>query len=1106
MSEDPTKAKGSINSPQSEAPKTPPENASASGPAAGVDSTPYHIKVQNEAPIDIVVGDEGSLSISPDGGSFSAYTWHELTATYTGTDERVTDIVWDAVQLAYTRNYYVNFVYELYQFEHPRTPLVDNGDGTKSAKTKFIIYGDFPYPGPDSVLVTAHTGDIDPYLYTRQAYGVEVGTPPSGNILSLCSLEGDPLATGKTFRFFEAAYSNYTGGAPSGNWDGTITWETKILSGPADTVVQLLSQEPTPGSVNGVRVKSSGSVRLEVTATATGTSDTRSIEVMFQKDAVRPGQLSWAIQPDDGSPLSLNQTHGLTSHSAGNFQGTPFWMRYKAYPSDKVNLERTWSYFGDWGWANNSVSSTIDIPEARIITGVMNNYWAGAFDHAQMLFSFRQDADAINVQPDWQWGQFWLESNLYTANTINATYSGSKTISQVWWSVDREENPDYTITFDPNPSPVTKQADGTLTTTTQIIAYGPNKSLPNSGYATTTAVPDCMIYAAALAGDQTQFTMGSSRTFFNATASVPPGNILYVESMEGNPLSQGANVWHVLRARYTQMDGSVVQLAPLTWDAQVTNGSGTATLAITGGGRTGHDGMMTNAINVTGTGPVVVTVTVKADKKGDTSLPLQLTFEVNMPALPRQGSMAITSKEDSLTFGQPNQLSVTYLDAHKNPMPDGTWVTWTGYPSDRLIFGDGNLDSNISLVSGGQGVATIDVTATAGADIETAVIATTAFNTQIGNYDHSDPDLTLSASKPQSVVGIEIDKASCLSTWGVDIDDDTQVIRCQAKLLNAGGKQTVMLPTTPPDAGVQMWDATTGEPLSMTNQVYTMETDADGVATFLIGSANNTYFSVNVQWKKFVSPTAQLAIVSGTGPLPPPTIVPAVRGGVLTIPSDAPFFQVTIPTSRGVLKGDPVALVLNNRVVWEGTVDPAVPIDVGYAALDLTGPNTLIYVTTGLQESGPASGAAFKTSGTPLTGPFGTGDRGLDMPTVVTKVTNAVGASDIMGQGLKIQVPRYADPAVGDVITVYCYLTKGTDVLSGDPWGNIVAVTYPVLKGDPLLTGAEQVLVPLPQWAIAGYANGDLQVDYKVVTSNGTSWSKIAPSATTYFDVNTTFG
>ncbi|WP_153020270.1 hypothetical protein, partial [Paramesorhizobium deserti] len=755
MAKDPNQSKESVTPLRRSKPEKPLTTA-----ASEQVSISYAERVQDVAPPGNASGDDGSLAItSKDGDSLSAYTWHELTATYTGSDERVKDVVWDAVQLTFTPGsnlIYTDFPYQLYQFDPPRATLIDNGDGTKIATTKFMIYGGFPFRGklnPDSVAIYARTGDIDPYLFARGIYSVTDATVPSGNILSLYSLEGDPLATGKTFRFFESLYTDYSGSAPSGgNWDGTITWTAKILSGPADATVQFLSQEPTPGSLNGVRVKSSGPVRLQVTATATGTSDTRSVTLMYQKEAVLPSQLSWSGVSDDGSPLSLMQDHGLTFHSGGNFQGPRFWMRYKAYPSDKVTLQKNWSYFGDWGWADNSilVSDATAIPEARIITGVLNGYWTGGYDHAQLPLSFRQDADAINIKPDWQWDNTWMVSNLYTANTINATYSGTKTISKVWWSVDREDNPDYTIVFHPNPSPVTKQADGTLATTTQITAYGPNKPLGHSKYATATAVPDCTIYASALVGDPTQFTMGSSRTFFNATASVPSGNILHAESIEGNSLSQGANAWHVLEATYMAMDGTPMPPSSLTWDAKVTSGSGTVTLAITSGGKTDADGSMTNAIQVTGTGSIVVTVTVQADDSEDVSLPLQLTFEAQAPVVPWQGNMAISSKDGmGLTLAQPHTLSVTYLDKDKNPMPDGTWVAWSGFPSDRLTFGDGTEGSNITLISGGQGAATVTVTASAGVDIAAAVITATAFNPLTALYDHSDPNLVLSFGQGQ---------------------------------------------------------------------------------------------------------------------------------------------------------------------------------------------------------------------------------------------------------------------------------------------------------------------------------------------------------------------
>ena len=245
----------------------------------------------------------------------------------------------------------------------------------------------------------------------------------------------------------------------------------------------------------------------------------------------------------------------------------------------------------------------------------------------------------------------------------------------------------------------------------------------------------------------------------------------------------------------------------------------------------------------------------------------------------------------------------------------------------------------------------------------------------------------------------------------------------------------------------------------------------------------------------------------------PPPKVPALQNGTLPIPSTrpAPTFQVFIPTGNTVTKGDKVALLLNTRVVWEGDVDPNVPVEVAYAALNL-GPdgNKLVFVTrTTLQQSVPAGGAnGFPTSGGPPQTLPDTGGIGptLPAPRVVVKNAPTIGPGDILDEGLEIDVPPYG-AAVGDLVTVYCYLS-GKDVLTGMQANNIVPLIYSVQEGSPLISG-NKVPVYLPQWAVAGYALGEppivnfLQVDYKVVSQTrqpSPRWSSLSPT----FTLNTT--
>ncbi|YBV94529.1 hypothetical protein M1D80_00555 (plasmid) [Phyllobacteriaceae bacterium JZ32] len=617
-----------------------------------------------------------------------------------------------------------------------------------------------------------------------------------------------------------------------------------------------------------------------------------------------------------------------------------------------------------------------------------------------------------------------------------------------------------------------------------IMAVGPNVS---------TSVT---VYAVSMDGSN-----GSIELEFVASSS-PPTSTLGLFALNGQP-------W-----RMEQENGWPYLVGAIHMNSDGTPGIGEITWTATSSGGTVSPLSQTTLLRDNGTSTNAITATGNSNQYQW----YQISITATIDGLPPQTLHAF-----DYSHTPPPNITLTPDDAQRTltatcpDFQDGMEVVWEAYPPDMVMFTDRR-----TTVSGGSTQNTIIVTATGDVTF-TAYFAASA---QISNEDSPDYglkdygtlQLQLTHTQPmQGVKGIEIDKASAISTWGVDIDDDTQVIKCQAKVLGVSGKQTVLIPTTPLEAGVEMWDATTGEPLSTVvtetnDEIYTMETDDDGVVTFLIGSANNIYFGVNVQWNELVSPTAQLALVSGSGTLPAPTIVPAVRDGVLTIPPDGRFFHVTIPTSRGVSKGDPVALVINNRVVWEGSADPEVPVEVAYSAFDLAhasvnmkGRNTLIYVTTGHQESVPASGSPFRTSGTPLTGPSDTVDRSLDRPMVDTKVGNVVGPDDIVDQGLKVYIPAY-EAQEGDVITVFGYLS-GVYELPPEPARNIVATKkYTVDKNSPLLSGQQTLLLPIPQWALAGYWSGQLQIDYSILTKGGdTLWSHVAPSKTTYFTLNTTF-
>jgi hypothetical protein len=234
--------------------------------------------------------------------------------------------------------------------------------------------------------------------------------------------------------------------------------------------------------------------------------------------------------------------------------------------------------------------------------------------------------------------------------------------------------------------------------------------------------------------------------------------------------------------------------------------------------------------------------------------------------------------------------------------------------------------------------------------------------------------------------------------------------------------------------------------------------------------------------------------------------VQGLSGSTLSIPGGCPAatFKVNIPSNLGIKDEDQIALILNNRLVYHGRAAPALAtqqgVDVAYAALNLTGSNALVYagyVSNGWNESKPRTFIVNTANGNPQTGPCPNLQRDLAAPSV--NAPSTIGASDIL-PSLDIYIGPYANMAANDVITAFFYL-QGSDVFTKETTGkdvtvnNIVPIYYTVTNDNPPLNG-QQVKLSLPQWAAAGYASGQLQVDYMVSNATGTRWSKVSPTFT----------
>uniref|UniRef100_UPI003B981D81 hypothetical protein n=2 Tax=unclassified Brucella TaxID=2632610 RepID=UPI003B981D81 len=289
--------------------------------------------------------------------------------------------------------------------------------------------------------------------------------------------------------------------------------------------------------------------------------------------------------------------------------------------------------------------------------------------------------------------------------------------------------------------------------------------------------------------------------------------------------------------------------------------------------------------------------------------------------------------------------------------------------------------------------------------------------------------------------------------------------------------------------------------------------------TFYVGSGTQTRLDLYMQWNGKNLPRASLAFAdndpSANASLTAPTIK-ELTGTVLNIPTGCPImpFKVNLPTDTTLRPNDKVAFILNDRIVYNGRAEQALPnadgIDVAYATLDVSGgTNKLIYVAYNgaWKQSKPLS---FTAQGTPQTGPCNISDRPLPAPAIdMVSPFQSVTPSKVTPV-FEVYVDA-TNLKEDDEVTLFFYL-QGNDVLSAQMGKgavtihNVVPVTEYTLEPTFLDIDANMWtparIYTLPQWAVAGYASattdtgptgaGIIQIDYMVVSNGKTTWSKVA--------------
>jgi hypothetical protein len=661
-----------------------------------------------------------------------------------------------------------------------------------------------------------------------------------------------------------------------------------------------------------------------------------------------------------------------------------------------------------------------------------------------------------------------LPLELYKPHELVATYTADDNNNKsITWSAE----PEGSVSLNPNSS--TTSSDGQGRATTTITGYGPN-----------VPINSVTVYASTYNNQLGNPVVGTIQLSFKPGAAPDPDAALIdLVSVDGNPLTAGDT--HLIQATYTKLDGTPIAGQPIQWQPfpakkitvldspTYTNDDGVATTGVTGDlASAPFDGKIQASTNNPGTQAIdqaSLTLTFQQDVTLPGSIPMQLTSADAAP----------------LTEEAWHAFKVSYAE--------NADIYWTAFPSDRVSFEQPN-----PTTTNENGISINRVNASGGDDISDAIISARSFNALTGDYDHADVAISFTKPAPVSkLFGVTLEKAYAQNAFSLSLGDATEYIECQVQALTGQGQQKLILTTNPDQAYVLMYDAS-GKRLPTdqeTGKPY-VTTDANGLATFMLASLNYTVFDLIATLDKNDAVSASLTIATNdkkNNPALPAPQSAAVVNGTLTIPAARPAqtFKVGIPSSTNVNPGSQLALLLNDRLVYRGPASVGLngEIEVAYAALNLDkgSNNSLVYVVA-TRESSPLS---FTASGKSQTGPdTGGAPRVLSAP-VVNVAGNAVGPTDIVEPGLSVDIPPYSGVLPNDdVITLYFYLS-GQDVLTSAQVNNIVPVTYKVDSNSPLLGGEPATLV-VPQAYLAGYANGQLRVDYKVVSFIGTRWSDVS--------------
>ncbi|WP_188826384.1 hypothetical protein, partial [Brucella endophytica] len=404
-------------------------------------------------------------------------------------------------------------------------------------------------------------------------------------------------------------------------------------------------------------------------------------------------------------------------------------VEWRAFPMSEVSPSFPWMHYNVNDNSVTEYSGSTTIPDATIFTRSFNST-TGAYDLGTFPVAFGTPIIITSgtAQPA-----------LYTDLPLTGTYSGSEAFTQVEWSVDPDENPGYTVTFQPNPSDVTGQP-GNLTTNTTMKVTGPNEPVT------------VKVYACALGADMTDPVRGVTNhpITFDAAPSAPQGTVLTVVSLDNHLLGEAAS--HLLEATYTNLDGTPV--TDPNWTGTIT---WTVDPLVAGVKLLDPDptkatnGVAINAVSAT-YGPDKITATIKAhatnmaDNAGNSSS-IDLTFVPEVQPVAGQGHMTIIPKDGYvLTRSVPHDLTVFYNNNVGTPVPDGTEVIWKAFPDQTVNFQGGGK----SITMNGQ--ATMTVTVPVDAPIGQALVSTATFNPQTGSYDHPDFPLGLDFISPVTAI------------------------------------------------------------------------------------------------------------------------------------------------------------------------------------------------------------------------------------------------------------------------------------------------------------------------------------------------------------------